>query len=610
MKKVKVTRIAVLLLVCFCLAQAVAPALSVPVFANSPFVIENGVLTQYNGNDANITIPSTVREIDSRVFEDMTFIQSVTIPSSVKKIGNSAFSGCTGLRNAKFSEGLNTIGAGAFRGCIGLQLVSLPASLTSIGSSAFLNCIGLRTLYLKSNIRLEIGFSAFSGCGLTGLTLPSVTNYVGEGAFENNTSLATLNLPAGISGIQVDAFRDCTSLKKVDLPGSIGTIPAAMFANCTSLETVVIRPGITKIDNSEFWHPGAFVGCTNLKRVTLPASLTFIGSGAFRDTPSLTSVAIPHSVTVIGDYAFDSGQHLLIKGQIGSRAQTFAAENNNRFQGTLAPVGYINVKRLTGNRLQITWPDVPGATNYKVRVKAGSGNYVDTYRNNTNLTINVQPYTLYTILVYGLASVNGVTIASADSPTRRVVSTVPPPPTNFVGRSPSPTRMRLTWTPENDAEFYLIFRRMGNRYVQVAKMTGTSRVFTDTKLTPYTQYDYKIESIRTVDGVTVRSSPVYRKKVRTQFIFGPTDIKTTANPGRQIRITWTRPTHYTGFRIFRKDLTTGKWSFVASTKNAFYTDTGLIAGRRYQYQIDTYLVDGNRTVHSKRSSSYYVTAKR
>ena len=370
-----------------------------------------------------------------------------------------------------------------------------------------------------------------------------------------------------------------------------------------------MRPGITIIEDPDNLYQGSFQFCTKLKSVTLPSTLTTIGKGAFYTADSLKSVTIPPSVTFIGERAFNSGEELLIRGRIGSRAQSFAAENNNRFQGTLPPVDWINVKRLTGNRLQITWAPVPDATNYKVRVKAGSGNYVDIYRKVTNLTIDVQPYTLYTILVYGLASVGGVTIASEDSPTRRIVSTVPPPPTNFVGSSPSPTRMRLTWMPESEAEFYIISRRVGNRYVQVAKMTGTSRVFTNTKLTPYTLYDYRIESQRTVDGVTVRSAPVYRKNVRTQFLFGPTDIKTTANPGRQIRITWTRPTHYTGFRIFRKDLTTGQWSFVASTKNYFYTDTGLIAGRRYQYQIDTYLVDDTLTVYSKRSSSYYVTAR-
>ena len=671
MKKAKIRRTILLLLVSLFLAQIAAPALSVPAYASAPseqtsvtedeltdptkmpppeetgseksaptddppadkapeesdkaneksgtryysnnpddFVIENGVLVEYRGSDTHITIPSTVEKIGQHVFSDKTFIEWVVIPPSVIEIDTSAFLRCTGLEGVTFSEGLEIIGNSAFQQCTNFQVASLPLSLAEIGDHAFWDCTSLQALYFKPDTYLYINQRAFENCAINELTLPADTWYIGKNAFKNNTSLTALNLPEGVRNVDDNAFRGCTSLIEVDLPGSLEIVPRGMFAECTSLETVVMRPGIIEIKGyTNDYYPGAFHGCTKLKSVTLPSSSYELGRYAFFNTPSLLSVIIPPSVTIMGERAFDEGQHLLIKGRIGSRAQSFAAENNNRFQGTLPPVDWINVKRLTGNRLQITWAPVPDATNYKVRVKAGSGNYVDIYRKVTNLTIDVQPYTLYTILVYGLASVGGVTIASEDSPTRRIVSTVPPPPTNFVGSSPSPTRMRLTWTPESEAEFYIISRRVGNRYVQVAKMTGTSRVFTNTKLTPYTLYDYRIESQRTVDGVTVRSAPVYRKNVRTQFLFGPTDIKTTANPGRQIRITWTRPTHYTGFRIFRKDLTTGQWSFVASTKNYFYTDTGLIAGRRYQYQIDTYLVDDTLTVYSKRSSSYYVTAR-
>jgi hypothetical protein len=48
----------------------------------------------------------------------------------------------------------------------------------------------------------------------------------------------------------------------------------------------------------------AFVSCTSLTSVTIPASVTSIGFGAFNSCTSLTSVTIPASVTSIGDAAF------------------------------------------------------------------------------------------------------------------------------------------------------------------------------------------------------------------------------------------------------------------------------------------------------------------
>ena len=53
----------------------------------------------------------------------------------------------------------------------------------------------------------------------------------------------------------------------------------------------------------------AFVGMTNLTDVTLPASITAIGTGAFSGTAIKTPI-LPESVTTIGDYAFMRCQQL------------------------------------------------------------------------------------------------------------------------------------------------------------------------------------------------------------------------------------------------------------------------------------------------------------
>ena len=47
-----------------------------------------------------------------------------------------------------------------------------------------------------------------------------------------------------------------------------------------------------------------FSNCTGLTSVTIPNSVTSIGSNAFYGCTSLTSVTIPNSVTSIGESAF------------------------------------------------------------------------------------------------------------------------------------------------------------------------------------------------------------------------------------------------------------------------------------------------------------------
>ena len=48
----------------------------------------------------------------------------------------------------------------------------------------------------------------------------------------------------------------------------------------------------------------AFAGCSSLKSVDIPDSVTLIYAGAFSECESLISVTIPNSVTIIEYNAF------------------------------------------------------------------------------------------------------------------------------------------------------------------------------------------------------------------------------------------------------------------------------------------------------------------
>jgi len=50
-----------------------------------------------------------------------------------------------------------------------------------------------------------------------------------------------------IIGINENAFAECTNLKKVTLPDTITTMGAGAFTGCTSLESINVPAGLTEI---------------------------------------------------------------------------------------------------------------------------------------------------------------------------------------------------------------------------------------------------------------------------------------------------------------------------------------------------------------------------
>ncbi len=90
----------------------------------------------------------------------------------------------------------------------------------------------------------------------------------------------------GSSSYEVQ-LKKCTFLSINDL-----TIPA-------TVEHGGINYSVTSIGEE------AFIGCTNLTSVTIPASVTSIGKEAFIGCTNLTSVTIPNSMSFIGQSAFE-----------------------------------------------------------------------------------------------------------------------------------------------------------------------------------------------------------------------------------------------------------------------------------------------------------------
>ena len=238
------------------------------------FVIENGVLTKYNGPGGEVVIPEGVTKIGKTAFEGCKGLTGVTIPTGVTEIGVAAFFGCTGLTSVTIPAGVTEIGQSAFYGCTGLTSVTIPESVTKIGVTAFKGCMGLTGVTIPESVT-GIGGHAFSGCtGLISVTISESVTEIGEGIFSGCTGLrhieiAPENMQFSIkNGLMISEREHCVifgmgSLISVTIPESVTRIGGHAFSGCTGLISVTIPESVTEIG----WY--AFEGCTGLTSVTI-----------------------------------------------------------------------------------------------------------------------------------------------------------------------------------------------------------------------------------------------------------------------------------------------------------------------------------------------------
>lgn len=278
------------------------------------------------------------------------WVRDVVIPKSVKSIGNYAFNGARDIQSVTMVNGVTSIGKYTFYGCENLLEVSIPASVKSIGEGAFYGCINLKTADFASIKALcEIDFKNYlsnpiaythkvviGGEEVTDLVIPTSVVSIGDYTFMNCPELTSVTFPSSIKSIGTRTFDECQGLTSVYIPASMETIGDYAFAGCTNITKVeyesieslfsiefgvcgnplsassdghlyIAGQEVTEVDipASVTAINGALAGARYLTAVTIPNTVTTIGTQAFFLCASLTAIDIPNSVTKIGDGAFD-----------------------------------------------------------------------------------------------------------------------------------------------------------------------------------------------------------------------------------------------------------------------------------------------------------------
>lgn len=338
------------------------------------FDVRDGMLLEYNGNDAVVTVPDGVTVIETLAFDKCYQLEKVILPESVEVIETHAFFQCTRLTEVVLPKKLQRICGTAFADCRKLREISIPQD-TVVEGGAFSRCtidrvdFGERTDFTSiydSTLLAEVnrcilchnemeetpdgrGMQCRS-CGQAftyeeildwpafavedkvcvrymggGYLMPRGIEKIGYRAFDDG-ALLSMYIPDSVTEIEEEAFLWCDVALSIHLPHNLRRLERKVFCGSNirgiylpeKLETIgeLAFCGCEALRNIELppsvktIEESAFEGCEVLEDVVLNEGLESIGVRAFAACKNLRELTIPESVTHIGEGAFDECDRL------------------------------------------------------------------------------------------------------------------------------------------------------------------------------------------------------------------------------------------------------------------------------------------------------------
>ena len=233
----------------------------------------------------------------------------MTIGNSVTSIGDYAFVGCRGLTSVTIGNSVTKIGYCAFNGCSKIENLSWNAK--SCSSNGNMTTSNISTVTIGNGVEI-LPNNFVKNSKITSITIPNSVKTISDYAFQGCSGLTSVAIPNSVTEIGLDAFAGCTGFTKVDIfdlasyckiniNGAFsGPLWLAhhLFLNGTEIKDLTIPSSVSSIGSS------VFSGCSELTSVTIPNSVTDIGKNAFYSCSNMKSVSFGNSVLTIGSEAF------------------------------------------------------------------------------------------------------------------------------------------------------------------------------------------------------------------------------------------------------------------------------------------------------------------
>jgi titin len=521
------------------------------------------------------------------------------------------------------------IGSSAFQGIIPLTSVTLPAGVTTVGESAFSNCSSLTAIvFLGFTAPTEVGDDWIAdtdpsirghayfasnlpapGGSFHGLVMSdripyywysytvsdgkaTITDYTGPGG--------TITIPSALGGYPVVAIGDwaletvgddiglqiANGLISVTIPNSVTTIGTGSFYGNPELVSVTIPNSVNYIGSSAFAGGDVFPG-SGLSSIVIPDSVTYLGGAAFSYCSSLTSATLGKGITSIGSgtFAFCTSLTTVNIPDAVTQIGTGAFAHCSSLTSVTIPASVTAIEG--GPFTSPGWPDgafygCSSLTSMTFLGLVAPTSVGENWIAETPSTLRGHAYFNSNFPAPGQVW-NGLTMGSA-------MATVPGAPTGLTA-TPGDTNVTLNWTaPSSNGGSaitgYRVYRGTSSGTLSVLTMMSNVLTYSDPNLTNGQRYYYRVTAVNTV-GEGPRSGEA--SAIPVGLPSAPRNL--VAEPGNgTINLSWAAPSSnggsaITGYRVYQGTAPGGEMLLATIGNVLTYTHAGLTNGLTYYYKV-------------------------
>jgi len=308
----------------------------------------------------------------------------------------------------------------------------------------------------------------------------------------------------------------------------------------------------------------------------------------------------------------------------GYSSEASASTSGGTSSGVLATPSSLVANAASASQVNLTWADnASGETGYIVERAVGSGSFtILGYLSANSQSFPDTGLATNTTYSYRVQAVgNGTTTSNSAYSNTAVVtlgsssSSQQGAPSGLTATAVSNTQINLTWVDNSISEAGYILERSvnGGAFEIAAYLSANSQSFSDTALTAYTVYKYRVYARG--DGINTSNSGYSNEAYATTGSYttgamaAPTGLTASAVTGSQVNLIWTdNASSETGYNVERATGNSGSFVLLAylGANAQSFSDTSLVANTTYIYRVQA-RGNGTSTSNSAYSNEATVT---